>query len=599
MGECSGCQVRVLSGSLPVTEADAAAFTPDQLAQGWRLACQARADEPLVLECGQWHMQILTDSAACPLTTNASRPKLRNIAIDLGTTTIAAQLIDAASGDVLGVETVLNPQAAFGSDVMSRIRAALDGHDLTTPIRVALGQLVARLAARPISPAHRKSPKSSSSATPSCTICFAGLDVEPLAHVPFQSPHLAEQRFTARELGWDLPSDCVIRFARCIGGFVGSDILAGIVAAGIAHGDDLTALVDLGTNGEIAIGNRHGIVCASTAAGPAFEAGAIRMGMRAVTGAIAYVSLTEAALTDASLRTTVIGDVAPRGICGSGLVDAVAAGLRSGTILSNGRIADGSKIFPIAPPVVLYQSDIRELQLAKGAIAAGFRLLLKRLGATGRSSLHAIHLAGAFGNYVQIDSALRIGLLEAPHAIIHAAGNTALRGAKMLLLADCEPQLPPSSTSASPPTPLFRTSSPAACPSPRLCSASLLTGCRADLQVRTFQCSQPPCIHPALPVIVYLCRFRRTQVPCLTHKSNSAPTAGAASSPTTSPSPTCAPLPRPSPPTFTIRKIRKKAYASPTTRASDRRPLHVPALKSSRPPASPSSSPTPSRPRRP
>jgi len=451
MGECSGCQVRVLSGSLPVTEADVATLTPDQLGLGWRLACQARANEPLVLECGQWHMQILADtttpskSAPCRILSesatedservgdqSASSSRSLAIAIDLGTTTIAAQLIDAASGDVLGVETMLNPQAAFGSDVMSRIRAALDDNDLITPIRLALGQLVARLTR-----------DCASQVTEVLLVgntvmhhLFCGLDVEPLAHVPFQSPHLVEQRFTPRELAWDLNSNCVIRFARCIGGFVGSDILAGIVAAGIGNGSDLTALVDLGTNGEIAIGSRHGIVCASTAAGPAFEAGSIRMGMRAVTGAIAYVSLENGAL-----RATVIGDVAPRGICGSGLVDAVAAGLRSGSILSNGRIANGSKIFPIAPPVVLYQSDLRELQLAKGAIAAGFRLLLKRLGAQ-VSSLHAIHLAGAFGNYAQIESALRIGLLEAPHSVIHAAGNTALRGAKMLLLAREEPPLP-------------------------------------------------------------------------------------------------------------------------------------------------------------
>ena len=467
MGECSGCQVRVLSGSLPVTEADAATFTPDQLAQGWRLACQARAHEPLVLECGQWHMEILTDSTVAPAETHSKARE--KIAIDLGTTTIAAQLIDAASGDVLGVETALNPQAAFGSDVMSRVRAVLADNDLTTPIRVALGQLVARHA-------RGRASQITQVLLVGNTVMhhlFCSLDVEPLAHVPFQSPHLAEQRFSPRDLGWELPSDCVIRFARCIGGFVGSDILAGIVAAGIAQGSNLTALVDLGTNGEIAIGNRHGIVCASTAAGPAFEAGAIRMGMRAVTGAIAYV-----ALVDGTLRPTVIGDVAPRGICGSGLVDSVAAGLRSGAILANGRIASRAKIFPIAPPVVLYQSDIRELQLAKGAIAAGFRLLLKRLGADSRASqkssegfdvlkghdfsravegaeiegdlapegskaLHAIHLAGAFGNYVQIESALRIGLLEAPHALIHAAGNTALRGAKMLLLAAEEPPLPP------------------------------------------------------------------------------------------------------------------------------------------------------------
>ena len=430
VGECGGCRVRVLSGSLPVTEADADTFTVDQLAQGWRLACQARADEPLVVECAQWHMQILGDSGVS--SAQLSSKTREKIAIDLGTTTIAAQLIDAATGDVLGVETALNPQAAFGSDVMSRIHAALEGQNLTTPIRAALGEIVARLA-------RERTAQVAEVLLVGNTVMhhlFCGLDVEPLAHVPFASPHMCEQRFTAQELDWELPADCNIHFARCIGGFVGSDILAGIVATGIAQGDDLTALVDLGTNGEIAIGNRHGIVCASTAAGPAFEAGSIRMGMRAATGAIAYV-----ALADGALRTTVIGDVRPRGICGSGLVDAVAAGLCCGTILANGRVADGSRIFSVAPPVVLYQSDIRELQLAKGAIAAGFRLLLKRLGAD-VSALGAIHLAGAFGNYVQIESALRIGLLEAPHALIHAAGNTALHGAKMLLVGG-EPPLPP------------------------------------------------------------------------------------------------------------------------------------------------------------
>jgi uncharacterized 2Fe-2S/4Fe-4S cluster protein (DUF4445 family) len=429
IGICGGCRVRVLSGALPVTEADAAILTPDELAGGWRLACQANADEPLVLDCGQWHMEVLSDSsvvAAGP----ESRP--RKIAIDLGTTTIAAQLIDSATGEVLGVETALNPQAAFGSDVMSRIRAALEGQDLTAPIRAALGEIVARLAAG-------NAAQVGEVLLVGNTVMhhlFCGLDVEPLSRVPFASPHLGEQRFAPRELEWDLPADCTIRFARCIGGFVGSDILAGIVAAGMTRSYALTALIDLGTNGEIAIGNRSGIVCASTAAGPAFEAGAIQMGMRAVTGAVSYVTLA-----DGALRATVIGDVTPRGICGSGLVDAVAAGLRSGAILANGRVADGSKVFPVAAPVVLYQSDIRELQLAKGAIAAGFRLLLKRLGAT-MGDLHAIHLAGAFGNYVQIESAIRIGLLEAPHALIHAAGNTALRGAKMLLVGG-EPELPP------------------------------------------------------------------------------------------------------------------------------------------------------------
>ncbi|MFZ0394781.1 MAG: ASKHA domain-containing protein [Terracidiphilus sp.] len=435
-GGAGQCGVRVLAGSLPISEADGSVFTTEQLAQGWRLACRARAQEPLVLECAQWRMKILSDAMAirpAPATCARQHKDGLGIAVDLGTTTIAAQLVDLSSGDILGVETALNPQTAFGSDVMSRIRAALEGSDLTTLIRAMLGRLVARLAR------GRESEIAEVLLVGNTVMhhLFCGLEVESLAHVPFQSPHLGEQRFLAPELGWKLSTDCRIRFARCIGGFVGSDILAGIVAAGITQGDGLAALVDLGTNGEIAIGNSNRVVCASTAAGPAFEAGAIRMGMRAVTGAIAYVSLAERVL-----HATVIGDVEPRGICGSGLVDAVAAGLRLGAIQENGRIANGTKTFPIAPPVVLYQSDIRELQLAKGAIAAGFRLLLRRCDACA-DDLRSIHLAGAFGNYVQIDSAIRIGLIEAPRVLVQTAGNTALRGAKILLLAGDEPTLQP------------------------------------------------------------------------------------------------------------------------------------------------------------
>jgi uncharacterized 2Fe-2S/4Fe-4S cluster protein (DUF4445 family) len=490
-GLCGGCGVRVLSGSLPITEADRAAFPPEQLSLGWRLACQARAPEratqPLVLECGQWEMDVLTDNAGLA----ASGKHGLGIAIDLGTTTIAAQIIDLATGSVLGVETELNPQAPFGSDVMNRIRAALDGNDLTTPIRAALGQIVARLA-------HGRESEINEVVLVGNTVMhhlFSARSVEPLSHAPFVSPHLGEQIFSPHDLGWPLPSTCTIRFAPCLGGFVGADILAGILSTGIARSDDLMALVDLGTNGEIAIGNRQGIVCASTAAGPAFEAGSIRMGMRAVTGAISYVSLVGdeqhkgqfegdshqsaqqrtslegLALESADLKgtgfspyihsakttralapegqpqssgqmhATVIGGGEPRGLCGSGLVDAVAAGLTIGAILPSGRIANGTKLFPVAAPVVLYQSDIRELQLAKGAIAAGFNLLLDYISAR-PGSLKSVHLAGAFGNYVQIESALRIGLIDTQRELIHAAGNTALRGAKMLLLAASPLTLP-------------------------------------------------------------------------------------------------------------------------------------------------------------
>jgi len=428
-GICGGCAVRVLSGSLAVTDLDQEVLTADEIKDGWRLACQAHADAPLVLECSQWRMDVLTDDSAIPGT---GKPGL-GVAIDVGTTTLAAQLIELASGAVLGVETDLNPQSAWGADVMSRIRATLEGTDLTTPIRATVGRMIERLAIG-------REQEIAEVILVGNTVMhhlFSELDVEPLARAPFRPPHLEEQCFGPEQLGWNLPSSCRIRFARCLGGFVGSDILAGIVAVGIARSEALIGLIDLGTNGEIVIGNHERIVCASTAAGPAFEAGCIRMGMRAVAGAVAHV-----ACANGTMHAQVIGDVAPTGICGSGIVDAVAAALETGAILPSGRIAQGAKAVTVAPPVVLYQADIRELQLAKGAIACGFTLLLKKLGAS-MADVCALHLAGAFGNYVQIRSAHAIGLIHVPESLVHAAGNTALRGARMLLLARQEPALPP------------------------------------------------------------------------------------------------------------------------------------------------------------
>lgn len=428
-GLCGGCALRVLSGWLPATRADREIFSDEELTQGWRLACQARPTLSLVLECAQDRMEVLADSAALP----ASARSGLAVAVDLGTTTLAAQLVDLASGHVLALETALNPQSAFGSDVMSRLRAALGGADLCSPIRTEIARMIGcLLASRPAS-ALREVLLVGNTVMHHL---FCGYSLQPLAAAPFESPHLGEARFAPADLGWSLPASCLVHFAACLGGFVGSDILAGIIATGLGRGSGLTALVDLGTNGEIALGNRDRILCASTAAGPAFEAASIRMGMRAATGAIAHVSLV-----DGCFVPTVLGGGEPCGICGSGLVDAVAAGLDSGAILPSGRIADGSRRLPVAGPVLLAQSDIRELQLAKGAIAAGLRLLLRRFGATS-SALEAVYLAGAFGNYLDLSSALRIGLLDVPPATLRPAGNTALRGAKLLLAAPLPP-LPP------------------------------------------------------------------------------------------------------------------------------------------------------------
>ncbi len=421
-GLCRRCRVRVLEGSLAVTEADRRAFSSAEIKAGWRLACHARAEADLTLEIGQWETPILADD-----TPFAFRPaKGVGLAVDVGTTTLVAQLVDRESGRVLGVRSALNPQAAFGADVMSRIQYALSAEGLQRlrdMIRAEIGRMAEELAAgldRPLTAA----------VLVGNTVMhhlFAGLDVEPLSHVPFRPEQDGLQMFRSRELGWNLPADAPVFFLPCVGGFVGSDVLAGVLATRLLEGDQLAGLIDLGTNGEIVFGSREGALCASAAAGPAFEGGRIRWGMRAATGAI-----SEVILHDGRPECRVIGDGTPRGICGSGLVDAAAVALDLGLLNERGRLRVEGGVWELCPPVALTQRDVRELQLAKAAIAAGIRIVLRKLGAE-LSDVRRIYLAGAFGNYVNRTSARRIGLLDFEDERVVPAGNTALLGAKMAL----------------------------------------------------------------------------------------------------------------------------------------------------------------------
>jgi uncharacterized 2Fe-2S/4Fe-4S cluster protein (DUF4445 family) len=233
--------------------------------------------------------------------------------------------------------------------------------------------------------------------------------------------------FEAKQVGWASVPNALIRFLPCMGSFVGSDILAGILATNIHKSESLVGLIDLGTNGEIVIGNREGLLFCSTAAGPAFEGSCISMGMRATTGAIVQVLGK-----NGGFDCRVLGNGAPRGICGSGLVDAIAVGLSTQRIREDGLILGEGKAIEISPPVQISQGDIRELQVAKAAIAAGVRILTKDLGAS-IADLTKIYLAGAFGNYIDRSNAYRIGLLPVPPEKIQPAGNTALLGAKLAL----------------------------------------------------------------------------------------------------------------------------------------------------------------------
>ena len=427
-GRCKGCRVRVIGGTLPVTPAQERMLSPADLATGWRLSCQCSADENLTLELAQWEASILSDITPFRFVPGTGF----GIAIDVGTTTIVGQLLDLATADVLAVRTALNPQARFGADIMTRVSHALTpaGHrQLVGAVRATLADLVQELTAAAGCPPH----DITRAVLVGNTVMHhlvCGFDVAPLARVPFETPFLDEVRLDARDLNWELHAAASVRFLPPIAGYVGSDILAGIVATGMDLADAPRALIDLGTNGEIVVGNAKRLICCSTAAGPAFEGARIYMGMRAATGAVSAVDAW-----NGEFRCHVLGGVAPKGICGSGLVDAVSAALDLRRIKPGGRLADGGAWLPLCGAVKLSQTDIRELQLAKGAIAAGIETLLGLLHLSA-DDLADVYLAGAFGNYVNVTSARRIGLLPIREDLITLAGNTALRGAKIELFAE-------------------------------------------------------------------------------------------------------------------------------------------------------------------
>lgn len=421
-GRCKGCKIKVLSGSLPISDEEKVRLSAAELAEGWRLACRGSAETDLRIDLAQWEATILTDDTVFAFTPQDGL----GIAIDLGTTTIVAQLLDLRTGRVLAVRTALNRQAQHGADIMSRVEYAVASHgqaQLERLIRAQIGELVQELL--DVSAAQELKHVVLVGNTVMHHL-FCGISVEPLSHYPFEPEHDGLCAFTAGQLGWSLAPAASVRFLPCLGGFVGSDILAGILATNLDQSEELAALVDLGTNGEIVVGNRERLLCASTAAGPAFEGARIWMGMRAATGAI-----SEVRMENGGVRCHVLGNGPARGICGSGLVDAVAAALELGWVKPNGRLANGSD-FNLAGPVKLSQTDIRELQLAKGAIAAGLEVLLKQWGAT-KADLSRVYLAGAFGNYINHTSARRIGLLDFSPEKVQPAGNTALLGAKLAL----------------------------------------------------------------------------------------------------------------------------------------------------------------------
>lgn len=423
-GTCGKCKVKLLEGEIEMNDIHQQKIQKLGLSSEWRLACYSECTADITLEIEQFNHLILADESEFEFIPQ----KGFGVAVDLGTTTLVAQLIGLTTAKVLAVETMLNPQAKFGADLISRVQASINGNsdEMTRLIRQSIGKMIELLLQKQTVELQRICIVGNTV----MQLLFSNCDLTPLAQYPFHTDNLGLKLFTAQELGWNFQVDENVMFYPSIGSFVGSDILAGIVATGLHTKENYTALIDLGTNGEIVVGNKNRIVCASTAAGPAFEGSNISMGMRAVTGAISSVKFVGNEIT-----VNVIGNAQPKGICGSALVDAVAVFRKLDWIGVFGEINSGENFISLTKDVRLTQKDINEFQLAKAAIAAGLEILCKTISIQ-LNDIHEVYIAGGFGNYINIQHLIQTGMIELPEERIHKMGNTALIGAKMFLFLD-------------------------------------------------------------------------------------------------------------------------------------------------------------------
>jgi uncharacterized 2Fe-2S/4Fe-4S cluster protein (DUF4445 family) len=381
------------------------------------------------------------------------------IAFDLGTTTVVANLLDLATGQPLAVRSMLNRQQPYGADVISRVSATMLDPDALEALQARAAETLNQLAAEVCEESgidRERVYEMVVCGNVTMTQIALGIDPEPLAMAPFIIAARRLPPVTAADFGVHLHPRAPAFTFPALGAYVGGDIVAGMLATGLTRDRRIRLFIDVGTNSEIALGSQDRVVATAAPAGPAFEAAQIKCGMRAAEGAIEGVRIEGDDLT-----LEVIGDTDPVGMCGSGLVDAVAQLVGAGLLDHSGRFVPDEtaaeahpvlarrlvkvgeeRVFVLAwrgdepeNAVYLSQRDVRELQFAKASIATGWRILMSQLGITA-DDVSQVLLAGSFGSYLSPASAVRIGLVpRLPLPRIVSAGNVAGEGSKMAALS--------------------------------------------------------------------------------------------------------------------------------------------------------------------
>lgn len=428
-GVCGKCRMKAEGCLSELTALEKECLTSGEITRGMRLGCQARLTGDAVVTVPK-AAEILNIQAEGGLPSFICDPMegRYGVAVDIGTTTLALKMVDLEHAQVLHALSAANPQGSVAADVIGRIEAALNGEGAR--LHGLLIEEIERLLCE------------------LCSVCMVSLkDIGPIAmagnttmlylltrkspaalsHAPFEADCLFGLWTDGASIGLQTMAHARVYLPACVSAFVGADITCGVLASQMCARPETALLVDLGTNGEIALWHGGTLYCCATAAGPAFEGGNIRMGVGSVLGAIDRV-WTE----DKKLCYTTIGNSEPVGICGSGLIDAVAVFLRLGLVDETGLMGTGEVY--LSEKISLTQKDIRNVQLAKGAIAAGIKTICHHVGIP-VSQIGTLYIAGGFGSHADIQNAAAIGLI--PMELKDKAvvlGNASLTGAVMLLL---------------------------------------------------------------------------------------------------------------------------------------------------------------------
>lgn len=453
-GTCGKCRVIAQPASVP-SPRDLEHLSSKEIENGIRLACKLELTQKtrILIPGYDIFVKILTKTDSKKWTLDADLQDQFGIAVDLGTTTIVAYLLDLATGVQLGQVQSLNPQTTYGEDVMSRITYASREKDgsriLQQSVVSGLNHLLTKLLDTTGVTVDQLTRISIVGNTAMHHLLLAA-DINSLGRSPYQPSIAGPITMNPQELGFQTNNTSELYLPPNIAGFVGGDTVGFILSQRLDLADDIVLGIDIGTNGEIVLSDQGKVYCCSAAAGPAFEGATILHGMRGQTGAIEYLSVIN---KDDRPDISVIGNESPRGLCGSAIVDSVAELHRTGIIDDTGRMHKKSKrviedekqgiSYVIAKPdesvegnrILFTQKDVRQVQLAKAAIQAGFRLLLDTAGKE-VSEIDRVLLAGAFGNYIRPESALAIGLLPKVRiSQVIPVGNAAGEGAKGLLLS--------------------------------------------------------------------------------------------------------------------------------------------------------------------